>query len=416
MEVHHAEEHLQAGITLLQADNPIGALQRLLPIRTLETPVPSSEYCIGLCFAKLGNKDEAAKAFCNEIREFPDNHDARSVLEEFYPVPNGYRDGESPGEKTARKYALLYASPVSRHADYIYRPVFDWLQANSEIDLTMFSAKGRFGLEGEGFDLGPVRISRKPDVVVSFRPWWEDDFELCMAARKQGISVVMMNHGAMNVFNPSQVYKKSIYPADVGCLWGEHDLALWRRRNSRDEFVVTGNPSYDPASFVPIDIEGLPERFAVLLTSGQGFQSDILLASALELRKLMPVVVKPHPLCPHVEMLREKGLQIFEEPEHLLTLMYRSDLILSNLSSAYFPALYWEKPIFLHSYQSDGIEFDQFKSRFWETFNFKEGPEWTEDMIQNAKHPSKEDYKTFAHLPDGKNAERVAKVILSRMQ
>jgi hypothetical protein len=75
------------------------------------------------------------------------------------------------------------------------------------------------------------------------------------------------------------------------------------------------------------------------------------------------------------------------------------------------PALYWQKPIFIHSYQEKGYYFNNFQKEHKNTFNFKINAEWNHKMIEDGIKPTIEDYIHFAHLPDGKNTERICEVI-----
>ena len=225
----------------------------------------------------------------------------------------------------------------------------------------------------------------------------------------------MINHGAMFVHNLQQTYKKSIFPADVACLWGTHDRDLWREWGNRDHLVVTGNPTYSPCDAPPDRVPGLPSEYALYLTPGGGFQNEVLDESATELARLMPVVVKTHPHTPNIASLLDRFI-VHTTPDTLRSLLYHASLIISNVTSAFLPALHWGKPIFLHNYDTDAYQFDRFEERFRTVFNFKKDSAWSRELIENAIRPSEADYEVFAHLNDGENARRCVDVIRNSIE
>jgi hypothetical protein len=320
-------------------------------------------------------------------------------------------------------YVLFYTglNEDVRHSSYIFEPVLDFLDQHTNVKYTFISAGGVRGVPiGGNFALDVLKLPRQPDVVVSFKVWWFDEARIAQAAKAYNIPVIMVNHGAMFVKDESQEYKRSIYPADIICLWGPHDYYMWTHVwSSQGIFIITGNPSYNPSTFIPMKTPELRQQielllkspFALLLTPGKGVQAEQLFESALYLNKKIPVVAKCHPQDPHIDWLR-KNFIVFTEGDVLLDLMYHCQLIISNLTSAFIPALYWEKPIFIHTKQEEGYHFNSFKEQYYNVFNFKSDSQWTDEVIENAVRPSKEHYEIFGYKADGKNAYRVAKVIM----
>ena len=269
--------------------------------------------------------------------------------------------------------------------------------------------KSTDGLGGTGFSLGPIGVNRKPDVLVVFRNWWGPENKAGIKARKLGIPVVMIDHGMLMVGVPIRhSYRSSIYPSNVGCLWSHLHLEMFRRLNKNDDFVVTGNPLYDQMiGYVPPEID-VPDEFALLLTGRS--QTKFLRPSAEALNKIMPVVAKVHP----VDTERDyyvKRYQTFDDYRTLLPLLCRAKIIIASLSSGWIPALFWEKPIFIHGFEEEDLRFNEFVDNYSHIFNFKQAAAWSDDIIENAIRPTKEDFELFGHTLDGKNAERVANVI-----
>ena len=73
--------------------------------------------------------------------------------------------------------------------------------------------------------------------------------------------------------------------------------------------------------------------------------------------------------------------------------------------------MFFNKPIFIHSYDQPGFYFSEFKDGFSHVFNFKQDAEWSSEIIDNAICPTLKDYEYFGHKADGQNAQRVMDVI-----
>ena len=267
----------------------------------------------------------------------------------------------------------------------------------------------RYGLQGKKFGLGPIQLERKPDVLVGFRLWWGPDYMVAVSARRENIPMVMINHGAMFIRNDAQKYKHNLAGAKVNCLWGKFDKDLWKYWNSRDDmFVVTGNPLHDNLTNYECPYIDVPDDFALLLTPRD--RRKFINPSVEALSKIMPIVAKTHPIDFEKDYYKQR-YQTFDDPNTLLPLMYKAKIILANTSSAFIPALFWQKPIFVHTFGSKGYYFEEFKEKTKHIFNFKQDAIWNEDIVGNAIKPTLEDFKLFGHIPDGKNSQRVAEVI-----
>jgi len=290
--------------------------------------------------------------------------------------------------------------------------VYKIFEKDVNIDTTLiWWNKEQQGLLGEDFKLGPIRVNRKPDVLVLFRNWWGPERKAGEAATNQKIPVVMFDHGALMIrVTGMQAYRKSIYPAIVGCLWSQLHLDLFRRLNENDKFVVTGNPLHDQIiDYVPPEIE-VPDEFVLLLTK-RG-QREFLNPSAEELNKIIPVVAKTHPVDDKKAYYKKRYLT-YDEHWTLLPLLYKAKLIIANVSSAWIPALFWQKPIFIHSFDEGWFHFNEFKSKYSHIFNFKQDDVWNNEVIDKAIKPNKKHFEIFGHIPDGKNSIRVTEVIKS---
>ena len=316
-------------------------------------------------------------------------------------------------------YILFYT--FDDHGFDTLKPVYELMSRKFDSTLLLGANNGyapfqdchvreevRLGLQGKTFGLGNIAIERKPSVVIGFRMWWPPDYAAAHHARILGIPAVMINHGAMFVYNSGQTYKKTLYPAGINCVWGKHDLTLWRRW-TQEPIVITGNPLHDQlVDYAPEPIN-VPEEFALLLTSR--WQREILNPAAENMNKIIPVVAKCHPLDETKQYYRVRYLT-FEEPWTLLPLLYRAKYILTNVTSALIPALLWQKPIFIFSYSMPTYFFDDFKRLFTNrTFNFKSSPAWSDKELNDPILPTIDDYRYFGHEPDGRNALRVAGVI-----
>lgn len=321
-------------------------------------------------------------------------------------------------------YVLIYTGQKN-YSRYILEPIYHGLKEQG-FEVTLINKDQQIGAKGEAYKLNRSYLPKKPDAVVGFQVWWGDEFHLCNAAREHEIPVIMVNHGAMFIRNDLQSYKKSIYPASVACLWGEYDYRIWRSWNSSDDFVITGNPSYDMTVENWERPKGLPDKYALLLTPGLSLkrddkgrrkeqQTELLYQSARELSKLIPVVAKTHPNANQTELLSQE-FKVYSKAEDLLPLMHHASLIISNATSAFIPAIYWEKPIFIHNHDEEGYHFSSFRDDCSHIFNFKSDPYWSESLIEQAVKPCKEDYELFGGPADGKSVERIVKVIESQLK
>jgi len=308
-----------------------------------------------------------------------------------------------------KPYIVFFVPPG--HGVDLVMSMYALFKKEANIDTTLIQWDNkRKGLSGEGFKLGTIKVNRKPNVLVVIRSWWPPESGVAGSARDQKIPVVMINHGAMCVFNQTQKYKRSIYPAIVNCLWGQHDLSLWRRWNKKDTFIVTGNPLHDQIiDYTPSEIK-VPDEFALLLTPRM--QRKFLNPSAEKLNKIIPVVAKTHPIDDEKAYYKKRYLT-YDASWTLLPLMYKAKLIIADVSSAWIPALFWQKPIFIHSFDEKYFHFSEFKDKYPHVFNFKQDDVWNSEIIDKAIKPDKKHFEIFGHLPDGKNSLRVAKVIKS---
>ena len=321
-----------------------------------------------------------------------------------------------------KPYILFYT--FDDHGFATMKPVFDLFGKDPEFDVTLLLAVNKYpklrlgfhvtkevrlGLQGTTFEMDTISVERKPSVIIGFRMWWPPDSHVCSSNPAKGIPMVMINHGSMFVYNEDQAYKKNLGGARVNCIWGEHDRKLWRKWNkNKKQFVVTGNPIHDQLvdyKCPDIDVSG---DFALLLTSR--WQRKYLDPSAEALNQIMPVVAKCHPIDPDKRYYKER-YRTFTSTESLVPLIYKAKLIITNVSSALQPALFFGKPIFIHSYAMQGYHFGEFEKEFPHVFNFKRDAIWSSEMIEDAVRPTLKDYEYFGHKPDGKNAQRVMDVI-----
>ena len=321
-----------------------------------------------------------------------------------------------------KPYIVLFT--FDDHGFETLKPVFELLNKDGTVDTTLLLASNngnhhqdchvasekRLGIAGNKYTLGNIKVNRKPSVVVGFRLWWPPDKTVGEDARGKKIPVVMINHGAMFVYNRTQKYKKSLRPADVNCVWGQHDYDLWGKW-TKEKIVITGNPLHDKLiKYVPEEID-VPDEFALLLTPRD--KRKIILPSAENLNKILPVVAKCHPI-DNKKKYYINRYKTYTEAWTLLPLVYKAKYILTNVSSALIPALYWKKPIFIHSFGADGYFFKEFKENFVNrAFNFKDKPGWSDKELNEPIIPTMDDYKHFGYLPDGNNSRRVVEVIKS---
>lgn len=323
-----------------------------------------------------------------------------------------------------KPYVVLYPGKTNPHGVFLFNYVREALE-NRGFDVSLVSEEGLQGLQGDSFLVNRTFLPRRPDCVLSFKVWWGDEYHFSLAAKKHEIPVVMLNHGAMFVKNDLQTYKKSIFPADVACLWGEFDKEIWRQWNQKDEFIITGNPSHN-VLVKPKPIPYLPEKFALLLSPGLSckadasgerpeMQTDRLYQSAINLKKIMPVVVKTHPNANQLDFLK-KHFTVYTEASSLMPLLYQSQMIISNVTSAFIPALYWQKPVFIHSEDEPGFDFSTFKQKTAKIFNFKSDEQWSQSQIDQAIVPKKKDFEIFGGPADGKAADRVVDVIEAQIR
>lgn len=321
-----------------------------------------------------------------------------------------------------KNYIVFYT--YDTHGLETMQPVFDLVSSHPDYEATLLLADntGQFGawqdchvkqetrqgLQGKSFQLGGIFVDKKPVVVLGFRSWWNPDRVVCNHARQLGIPTVMINHGAMFIHNKAQTYKADMGGSLVNCIWGKHDLDMWRMWNKRNEFVITGNPLHDQlVNYKPEPID-VPDDFALLLTP-RG-QRKYLNPSAKALNEIIPVVAKCHPIDDQKQYYKDR-YQTFTEPNTLFPLLFKAKYIITNVTSALIPALFWQKPIFIHSFATKGYDFNAFENKYKHVFNFKRTVEWSDALLNNPIVPNKEHYSLFGHMPDGNNSNRIFEVI-----
>ena len=302
-------------------------------------------------------------------------------------------------------------------------PVFEIFENNTDTDTTLYLRdKNIRGLGGTDFSIDPIKVNRKPNALMTFEHWFGLERLVGNNARSRDIPVVMFDHGMPFCFKDfGYTYRKTIQPATVGCLWSKFHMDIMCRLNGKDNFVVTGNPQYDQmVGYVPPEMD-VPSEFALLLTDRWHRDCQHLNPSAEALSEIMPVVVKRHPRDVEgfgveetisVKKYYTERYQTYTDYETLLPLIYKAKIIISNMSSALVPAMLWRKPIFILDFEDSGYKFNDFRDKYCDVFNFKQDAVWNDEIIRNAKILTAEDAELFGHKLDGKNAERVAKVIM----
>jgi tetratricopeptide (TPR) repeat protein len=393
-----ASLHSIRGLALMEQRRPQDAIEALRVASRLEPWNAAHHRHLAAAWHKQGQDDVAIGHLGDALEIDPQNREARSLLRRVAP--------DRP------PYIAMYPGAENPHGRFAMLPLLRSIEQQGRMEATLLGEE-RLGVQEARFALAHAVFARRPDVLVVFRSWWGEEREVALAARRLGIPVVMINHGAMFIRNDDQVYKRTLFPADVNCIWGQRDLDLWRTWNQRDRFVVTGNPCFDQLQdFKPSDLD-LPDSFALCLTPGGGpdFQREVLLPSIRALHETLPVVVKCHPRDESVAELRREFRTFGNEPEVLFTLLHQCTCVVSNVTSALLPALLWQKPVFLHSYAEPGYDFNEFRERYRDVFNFKSDARWGSGFLEEAVRPRLDHYEHFAHRADGNNTRRVLDVI-----
>jgi hypothetical protein len=385
-------------------------------------------YIAALAELQFGRASEAARHLIGEVSEYHDNQNAIDLFKQLLrEIPeNEAHDLEGQfqrarRERAERKPYVVFSSGIdTSYAGRVYDvpklllgPVFEL--ARNQFDSTMITCEGREGLQGTSFVLGCLRVERKPDVVVVMRPWWGDESIVALTAREMGIPVVFVCYGATFFECPSAVLRSTILPASVCCIWSLSDYKLSREvYNCKEPLIITGNPMFDriieTEQMTARTIPDLPDEFALILTSTNGYEADRIYAAAESISRFMPVVIKAHPLESDLERWSSRW-PTFHQSSHLLELLYRSSVVLSPLSSAVIPAIYWEKKIFILREDQPYYPYEKLKSDFSHIFNFMAEPELSLDQLQTGIRARREDFAYFGHSPDGKAAQRVFDVI-----
>lgn len=283
-----------------------------------------------------------------------------------------------------RPYVVFHPGRENEDGRQVLWPVFEAARREGTLESTFLYGNQRHGLAGQGFALARARMNRRPDALVVSRSWWGEAHEVAEAARACGVPVVMVHDGAMFLRNDQEAYPESIYPAEVGCLWGWRDLELWQDWNPGDRFVVTGNPCLDALADFRPEPAREPQRYALWLCQGSA-------AAANNLRGVMDVVV-PESMSPNL----------------LFNLVAGSEIVVAHPGPAMLPALHFQKPIFLRGH---GYHFEEFRRCYVRVFNFLSDAGWSQGVIEDAIRPTAADYEHFAHKADGNSTARVLEVI-----
>lgn len=385
-------------------------------------------YLSALAELQVDRVTYAAEYLIEEIGDFPDNQRAIDLFTKLLrALPEGQASQLEQRFDEARKKKLLqkpyvvfsggidtpYSGRVYDVPQLMLGPVYRL--AKDHFDTTLITSEGREGLQGTNFVLGCLRVERKPDAVVVMRPWWGEESIIALAAREMGIPVVVMFYGATFYACPSAAVRSSILPASVCCVWSIHDYQLSREAyNCKEPLIITGNPMFDPIveneRMAQRTIPNLPENYALVLTSTHGYEADRIYAAAEHLSNHIPVIIKAHPLEPDLGRWSSRW-PTFYQSNQLLELLYRSSVVLSPLSSAIIPAIYWEKKIFVLRENRPGYPSEMLRANYSSIFNFIDEPTISLEQLESGIRANKEEFATFGFTPDGKAAQRVFDVI-----
>jgi len=96
------------GVGYLKADQPGKALDYIIKAKSLKQPIKSLDYLRACCFLKLDRQADCLQALQEELRYFPDNAEARALLQRVWKVPDGSRVARRYGVPSTSSAVLPY--------------------------------------------------------------------------------------------------------------------------------------------------------------------------------------------------------------------------------------------------------------------------------------------------------------------
>lgn len=364
---------------------------------------------------------QAAQALSAEIRQAPASETQAQRWQKAETIISSALN-QAVASAGRKKYVVLYPGIDIWTDDKVndigreqFGPIFQHLSRDPNVEVTFVTIDGRHGLQGTDYSLGPLRVNRKPDAVVTMHPWWGEEHIVTLVAREHGIPVIASEHGAhfsdFSIVQPKGDIRSCNYPVHASCLWSQVDYDIITKcYGSNDLLFITGNPMHDDLSTLkPALLPGVTAGYTLILSAGQGVNRQAFWDAADEISKYSQVVVKAHPLEPDIDGWRSK-YPTFTRAEDLYPAVYHSTRVLAYISNALVPALYWLKPMWVMKGPKEDPIYDDFKSRHRGVFNFSDEGKFTKSMLENEIIPTPKDYETFAFLRDGQNAKRVADV------
>jgi hypothetical protein len=335
----------------------------------------------------------------NALKEFlPSNCEKREYQKSYVVIYPGVNWIEEQNSFYKNGRALLWN-------------LFKQLSNSSDIETTMVSYAGREGVQGTEYALGTIRVNRKPDLIIITRPWWGEEHVTALDARSQGIPVIAVEHGVFFMEQPTFKYRQHIYPADISCVWNKIDHDIMRDfYGATYPIAITGSPEYDSLISPPERLPNLPDKYALFLTGGNGYQADELFETALNLKKHIAVVAKAHPLERSPERL-EQNFLTFRDPETLFSLIYHSSIVYGHLSSALIPAVHWRKPIFIRALPCADYDLDKIKRQFDGQFHFLDTNDWDPEILHSARPVPDDKIEKICSKIDGNISSRMVDLV-----
>jgi hypothetical protein len=324
--------------------------------------------------------------------------------------------------KPARRdnpYVLIFSDRTNFTWNLL--PLFEYLQAKENIDTSMVCLKegNTLGLVGSYNKIPYCKnLYRKPDIICTNHAWWDEGYKVCSWAKRFHIPVVAIEHGCTLFHQARAKYRRNIGLATKKCLWSQANLDMMLRYNpaNKRDCIITGTPRYDNLfNYKPEKRLDLPKDFALVLSTWS-VQKDEPRLHANKLLDHIPVVMKVHPNETHYpgrepnRIVKDK-VQLVYEQESLIELLYRCRFVVTTISSAMLPALYFEKPIFIVNKPQAGMDFSSFEQQGKNIFNFKKDYDWNNSVITSCITPNKKDFTYYGYTVDGQNCERILNVL-----
>ena len=264
-------------------------------------------------------------------------------------------------------------------------------------------------------------IPWKPDVVIGCTPHeGHMKYQLIPWARKNGIPVLSIDHGAPMIPFHFGGYRGSMMGCKANAVWGERSRQINVGYGAPESGqVITGSPTLDRLSREDGGSDSGRKRILLMTTHREPIKSamDKVVSSVIE-RYLgnseFEIVIKPHPIELRNRAPRSypEGVRMVLNQDELVSSIKSAHCIISPSLSVIVPSLALEVPFIDIMQPGSGLaEEDELiaLSRIFGSVTFT--PEQMDDVIEGRitvdSEKCREIFEQVGYRADGNNARRV---------